>query len=900
LKYRVALIVTFVFIILSCSTKKNTGFRRSYHNLTSRYNVFFNGNESYKEGIRSIEENLEDDYSNVLNVFIYDDPSAGNVGSQMQRAEKKAAKLIKVHSITAKPKRKKGKKTKKEKEFNARKEFNNWVDDAHLLMGKAYFLEKNYKSAEESFTWILSEYPKMETKYDAQIWLARNYIQQKDFSKALDYLQRAEAEKDFPEKRLNRELFPTYADYYIKQKKYTSAIPWLELALQEKGKKLYKRRYKYIIAQIYQINGDDKKAYDMYQEVIKMRPPYEMEFSAKIQSATLFDKNKGDSKNIRKQLAKMLRDEKNKDYRDQIYYALANIDMKENLEPSAIENYKMSAYTSVSNNAQKGSSYLALADIYFEKLNYVVAKAYYDSTVMNISKKHPNYDEISDKAENLSELVGYVEIVETQDSLLRLANMSPKDRNKIIQKIIQDIREEEQRLAEEARQHQLDMAQYNENNRPGSNNATAGGKWYFYNPAAIGMGQADFARKWGDRRLEDNWRRKNKSIVEFDILAEDTEGIEQDSAKQKYDKHKPEYYLSQLPLSDSAQVVSNEQIEEALFHLARVYREQFVDYNKSIETYEELLKRYSNTGYKLDAYYQLYQLYELQKQSEKSERYKQLILNEYPNSIPAKILTDPNYLAKMEAEKNKTKGIYKKTFEAFQKRDFSKVIKYCNHVETNNPETPLMPKFKVLKAQAIGATGNVDAMKQGLENVIKEYPETEEQELAEFMLSRIEAGGYHNFVVEGAAAYVVKDNNEEDKGSESEDDLIEDIAPENIYVYEPDVAHQYVMAATGEISDLNRLKFNIVKYNLDFFLMFDFSVRDRKLTSDTKLIIVKPLNDAKEANKYLKLIRRNTDVYSEFKTLEMKQFIITDKNLQILMKDKNMKRYLMFFEQNYK
>ena len=904
MKYRVVLIIAFVLVLLSCSTKKNTGIRRTYHNLTSRYNVFFNGNESYKAGMLSIKENLQDDYSNILNVFIYDDASAGNAVSQMQRAEKKASKLIKKHSITAKPKRKKGKQTQKDKDFNNRKEYNNWVDDAYLLMGKAFFIEKNYKSAEENFLWIISEYPKMETKYDAQIWLARTYIQTKDYSKALDYLQRSEAEKNFPEARLNKELFSTYADYYLKQKRYTEALPWLKLSLEEKEKKFYKRRYKYIIAQIYQLNGEQKKAYDTYQEVIRMRPPYEMEFSAKIQRATLFDNKTGDSREIRKQLSKMLKDEKNKDYRDQIYYALADIDMKEKLEPDAIRNYQLSAFTSVSNNAQKGLSYLALADIYFGKLDYVVAKAYYDSTIMNLSKKHPEYDRISNKSKNLVELVSYVETIQMQDSLLHLANMSSSDRNKIIEKIIQDIKDEEQRLAEEARQHQLDMAQYNENNRPGNNNTNAGGKWYFYNPAAIGMGQADFARKWGDRRLEDNWRRKNKAIVEFDVMAEDGEGLENDSTQQKVDKKSKDYYLSQLPLTDSAQVAANQKIEEALFALARVYREQFVDYDKSIETYLELLKRFPNTGYKLDAYFQLYQLYELQKQTDKANYYKQLILKEYPNSISAKILTDPNYLVKMEAEKNKTKDIYLKTFEAFQSRNFKKVITYCSYVETNNPETPLMAKFKILKAQSIGATGNIDLMKAGLEEVKNTYPETEEQELADFMLSRITEQGYSNFTREGESTYTDNGTAENSNGNasdteESASDLIEEIALENIYTYNAEVPHQYVMAATGEISDLNRLKYNIIKYNIDFFLMFDFKVSDRKLTNDTKLIIVKPLNNAKEAYKYLKLIRRNTDLYSDFNSLKMLQFVISDDNLKILLKEKDTNRYMMFFEQNY-
>lgn len=904
MKYRIALILAIVLTWMSCSTKKNTGLSRTYHNLTSHYNVYFNGRESYKEGMLYIEDNLQDDYSNVLNIFLYDDPTATSVGSQMQRSQKKGSKLIKRHSITAKPKRKKGRKTKKEKAFYERKEYNDWVDDAHLLMGKSFLIERNYKAAEENFTWILSEFPKEETKYDALIWLARTFIQAKNYKKGIDFLQRAEAEQDFPEKRLNKDLYLTYADYYLKQKKYTEAIPWLEMAIKEKGKKANKRRYKYIIAQIYQLQGKDKKAYNMYKEVLEMRPVYDMEFSAKIQRATLFDKKSGDSKGIRKQLQKMLRDEKNIDFKDQIYYALANIDMKENLEPDAIKNFKLSAFTSVSNTAQKGLSYLSLADIYFEKLNYVTAKAYYDSTVMNISKKHPNFEAVSAKSISLTELVGHIETIQLQDSLLALAQLPVGQRTSVINGIIQKIIEEEQRLAEERRQQQIEMAQYNENNRRGSDNSSQGGKWYFYNPAAIGMGQADFARKWGERRFEDNWRRKNKTVDTFEEFGEDGELLAQDSVQVRVDTKSPDYYLSQLPLTDSAQAVTHLTIENALFQLARVYREQFVDYDKSISTYEELLRRYPDTEHQLEAYFQLYQLHELQKQPEKSTQYKQLILEHYANSIPAKILTDPNFLAKEEAAKNKTKDMYANAYKAFKEWKFSKVLKYCEHVEENNPTTPYMAKFKILKAQSIGAKGNVEGMKTELSNIKIDYPETEESELADFMLGHIEAGGFKNFVRQGEDAYVYSGksksgNSSSEEGVEGEGDIIEVVAPAMVYTYNENSPHEYVMAATGEISDLNRLKFNIVKYNLDFFLMFDFNVADRKLTSDTKLIVVKPLNNSKEAYKYLKLIRKNSDVYSEFSTLKMQQFIISSPNLKILLKDKDVDRYLMFFQQNY-
>ncbi len=905
MKSKIIAIIALIIFSVACSTKKNTAIRRSYHNLTSHYNVYFNGKESFKDGILYLEDNHKDNYSDILNVFLYDDPSFTSVSSQMKRAEDKATKLIKKHSITVKPKRKKGGMSEKDKAFYARKEFNNWVDDAYLLMGKSFFIRREFLSAEENFNWILTEYPKMNARYDALVWLARTYIQKKDYSKALDFLQRAEAEKKFPEKRLNRELFPTYADYYIKQERYQEAISWLELALKEKGKRLYKRRYKYIIAQIYQKLGQDKKAYQMYKEVIKMRPSYDMEFSAKIQMATLFDHKKGDSKEIRKFLHKMLKDEKNIDYQDQIYYALAEIDMKEHQEDAAVDNYKLSANTSVSNDNQRGLSYLALGDIYFERLDYPLAKAYYDSTRMYLSKSNKRYEESNEMADKLTELVNYSETIYLQDSLLNLAQMPANKRDAIISEIIQKIIEEEKRQAEEERQRRMDLAQYNENNRPGMPNASrGGGKWYFYNPSAIGIGQADFERKWGNRRLEDNWRRRNKTVSEF-ANAEGDSAVS-DSTQQVVDLKSKAYYISQLPMTDSAKVASNLLIEESLYNLARVYRSQFIDYQKSTETFLKLLERYPETEYKLDAYYQLYQLYELQKQPEKSLFYKNLILKKFPDSTPAKIINDPNYLAKMEAEKNKTKSIYEKTFKAFKLRKFSKVVEYCRFVEQKNPETPLMSKFDLLKAQSVGASGNVDQMKVLLTDIKTKYPKTEESELADFMLNRIEAGGFKNFVAEGRNQAIVlaettgKKEKTDTQTSESEETSIEEeLEPKNLYEYHPEQAHLYVMAATGEISDMNRLKFNIIKYNMDNFLMFDFSVADKKLTSDTKLIVVKPLNDAKEAYKYLKLIRRNKEVYSEFQSLEMKQFIISPENLKILLKDGNLSRYVLFFEQNY-
>ena len=845
----------------------------------------------------AVKENLEDDFSKILPVFIYDNPSASSVSGQMERAIKKSIKVINLHSITAKPKRKKNKKTAKDKAFYAQKEYNKWVDDAYLLMGKSHFIEKNYKGAEKSFTWIIANYPNTESKYDAEIWLVRTYIQTQDFDKALDYLQRIEAEKDFPKKRLNRMLFPTYADFFLKQKEYEKAIPWLLAAIKEKGKKFDKKRYKYILAQIYNETGKPKKAFDMYKEVIKMRPTYSMEFSAKIQRAILFDQSSGDSRLLKKQLAKMLKDEKNIDYKDQIYYALANIFMKEKNEAKAIENYKLSCYNSIDNANQKSLAYLALGNIYFKKLNYIIAQAYYDSTIVNLSKDYPNYEEIKNRADNLGELVAYINIINREDSLLNLAHMSPQKRNKLIDNIIRKIKEEERRKAEEERQHQMDLALSNENNRSGLQTNLPGGKWYFYNPIALGMGQADFKRRWGNRKLEDNWRRKNKTVITEDEENVNEETAQNDPKKKKTNTKSREYYLKDIPLTDSAQVVSNTRIEESLFKLAKTYRNLFLDYNKAIKTYLRLLKKYPETSYKLASYYELYQLYQLQKNKLEAQKYKNLILSKYPNSIPAKILSDPNYLAKIEKEKNKINNFYTQTYNNFKRQKYNTVLQQISYVENKFPTNPIMPKFQLLKAQSIGAMGNIDSMKVVFNNIIEKYPDTPEENLAHFILEKITSIGYTNFEQRDSSQITNISQNPTDSTNLNNTNIIEEITN---YKYEADKTHIYAMLATGEISDYNRLKYNIIKYNADNFLMFDFQISDRNIYTDTKIIMVKPLNDAKEAMKYLKLIVRNKEIYNEFKSLKIEQFVISESNLKILLKEKNIEDYISFFNKNYK
>ena len=431
-----------ILLINACSTKKNTPIRRTYHNVTAHYNAFFNGREAYKEGMRTLEKSQKDDFTKMLPLFIYEKNSnLGSISSKMDRAIEKSSKVIKKHSITAKPKRKKGKLTESEKEFYAKKEFNNWVDDSYLMMGKSFVFKEDYLSARTNFNFIVSQFPNEPIKYDALIWLARIDLLEKKYKSALENLERLDGEKDLP-KKLEKDLATTYADYYIKKEKYKDAIPWLVNAIDKERKKKYRVRYKYILAQIYQQQDDFKKASEMYRQVIKMNPPYEMAFNAKINRATSYDNNSGRGKEITKQLQKMLKDDKNIEFQDQIYYAIGNIALKDGDKPEAIKNFKLSAETSVSNNTQKALSFLNLGRLYFERPDYPNSQAYYDSCMSFLPKDYPGYEKLSAKTVILNELITNLNEVRNQDSLQRIAAMSPSERNKLIDKIIQKLKEE--------------------------------------------------------------------------------------------------------------------------------------------------------------------------------------------------------------------------------------------------------------------------------------------------------------------------------------------------------------------------------------------------------------------------------------------------------------------------
>jgi tetratricopeptide (TPR) repeat protein len=563
-----------------CSTEKNTFASRAYHNVTSQYNVYFNGNESFKAGVERIETSIEDDFTRMLPIYKESDPSAANLAkSDMDNAVIKASKLIEIHSITEKPKRRK-RRTRRYQEFASQEEFNPWVDDSYLLMGKAYFYQHNFMAAIDNLSYILRKYPDDDARHEAQIWLIRSYSELERFTEASEVIQAVQNETEFP-RNLERELAVATADYYMKQQEYAEAIKFIDIALNKTFWKKDKARLQYIEAQLYEELDQPMKAAQAYQKVTRMNPDYRMAFNAKINAAGVFS-GEGDAEKTKKELRRMLRDKKNVEFLDQIYFALGNIFFREGNRDVAIDNYRSSVASSYNNQFQRAHSAITLAELYFEDQNYREAQAYYDSAMIIIDETYPNYTQLSNQYRSLSNLVENLVTVEREDSLQRIALMPETEREALIARLMREEQERQRNMEGLALQGQRDQGYYRSNRyRMGMGSGQQGAGWYFYNPQTVAYGQVTFKQRWGQRQLEDNWRRSNKNTVSMDEMDEMAEAIDSSQIVIRVeDPLQKEFYTQYLPLTDSLMAISHDNIRDALYNAGKIYKSDFSNYQQ--------------------------------------------------------------------------------------------------------------------------------------------------------------------------------------------------------------------------------------------------------------------------------------------------------------------------------
>lgn len=879
-------IITFLIIAtqFSCSTKKNSFTRRVYHNLTAHYNAYWNGNESFKEGLRTLDENVKDNYTMVLPVYKYGTKQdAQSITPNMDRAIEKASKVIQRHSM-----------------YFHRKEWVRWIDDSYMLIGKSYLYKKEFSSARRTFEFVTNRFSKEDSRYLAELWLARTYNQNEEFEKSesiLDNLNKSIRNGNAPPK-LEREFVMVYANFYILQQQYGDAIQYLERGIQLNGKKKIKNRLRFILAQVYQEIGELEKAADMYELVIRKNPPYEMAFNAKINLAKTYDAKSSNRSMIVKKLKKMLKDDKNEEYRDQIYYALAEIYLKDNQMEQGIEYLTLSVARSVSNDYQKSISSLKLAEIHFKQPEYNLAQAYYDTAMQFLPEDYPNYEELQKKTEILTDLITNLQAIQVQDSLQRMAAMPEEERNVIIDKIIKKIAEEEARQAEMERERRQSLSMLEQTNRQQNRNMQRSGGWYFSNPQAVSFGFSEFSKKWGRRKLEDLWRLSNKKLTSFgeedeEVAAADSTGADSTAVAMVTDPKKREFYLQDLPMTEEQMAESNAVIEDALYNIGYIYKDGLKNNEKSTEAFEELIEKFPEHENKLQVYYQLYKNYESVPDPEKADYYKNLIVQDFPDSDYAKIIVDPNYNLVLEAQRNAASQLYENTYKAYKNNQYYLVINNYNEAANKYQESKLIPKFEFLKAMSLGKIQNLDTLASSLQMLVDSFPDNEVTPLAQDILARLRPDENGNMQLENKPVPGTGDESSgEGSGSGTEEFT-------TVYKTNKDAVHFFMALADASKTNINALKIRISDFNTKFFKTKQLKINSLVFQNDIQIITVGNFENAQQAMDYYDAIINNEYITSQLQNVDESAFTISVDNYPIFYREKNIEDYYKYFNKFY-
>lgn len=841
--------------------------------------------DNMRQGMKEFQSTAKDNYSLVLPVFYTGDKtSISKITQYADIGIKKATKTIQKHSMV----------------FGG-KEYNRWIDDAYMLIGKSYFYKQDYPMARRTFEFVIKTYNTNPVKYEAMLWQALANMQLGDFGRAepmLDMVQNMIRQGKAPES--NEEMLALcYANFYILQKNYAPAVEFLDRAIEIGPARAMKTRCYFILGQIHQKTGQFEEATRYYQMVIKRNASFEMEFNAKINLAECYVAKAGNRQYIIKKLNRMLKDEKNKEFRDQIYYALASVALKDGDTTAALGFLAKSVASSKQNNYQKSISALQLADILFTHKRYKLSQAYYDSTLQFLPKDYPNYKEISKKTATLTELVTYLELIDREDSLQKLASMPETQRLAVIDGIISKLVADEMKKQKEEQERQENLLLFGESKGQapggpgGPPSGSVTGSWYFYNPAAMANGFSTFGRKWGHRKLEDNWFLSNKVIVsEVPETIEDTTGLASagaDTAKVKKaipkSKNPKEraFYQQDIPSTPAMIKHSNDTIIQAYYNLGFIYVEGLNDYEHAIDAFQTLNNRFPDNKFTVASYYELHLLYKSLENQPKSDTFKNVILTRYPETDFAKLLVNPNYYKEAQSKRKEVNNLYGATYTAFTNQQYYMVINNADLALAKYPgDTALIPRFEYLKSLSIGKIEVVDSLVAGMHRIITKYPKSPVRPLAQKVLDYLK--DQHNSKGEP----IVPDSTA----------LAEPVS--KLYAFTPNSIHFFVLIADNNKVDINALKIKISDFNAKLHSLEPLQVNSLLLDGPLEMITVNNFENDEKAMNYFISIQNNPYIFTKLEnTGGYNDFVISADNYPIFYRSKDIKQYLKFFEKYY-
>lgn len=872
-------------LMASCSTQKNTWSTRNYHAMTVRYNVYFNGKNSYNDGIKQLNTSHKDDFSRIIPMYtVSNHEAAKGIESQMDVTIEKSRKAIKNHSIKKKPTKKRKKMRDAEyKAWLAQEEFNPMINRAWLLLGKAEFHKGDFMGAVGTMTYIQKHFSTEPLPLaEATIWKARAYAEMGWMFEAESTIEKIKL------KELHYSLTPFYhaamADIKMKGEQYADAIPHLELAIPSEKDKFQRTRFEYVLGQLYALTGEQKKAVEHFNLAARKAQNYEMEFNASLEAL----KTEPKSQSAIKGLEKMAKSSNNKNYLDQIYLAEGQHYLTLKKEDKAIEMMKKAIESSTRNGIEKAVAAQTLADLYFKKHQYVEAEPYYRMAEALMNNTADNYLTVRDRKEILGELVGYYETKQLQDSLLDLSHKSPEEQRRIVNKIIEERKKADAAKAKAAADSAaLATAKMN---TPGGQpsipqRGANSGEWYFYNQQLISAGANEFRRIWGSRTLEDNWRVAKIAGGSSERFMNDGDSNTGSNAGGKGapnpndttggDPYNPEYYLSQIPKNNEERAAASELVADALMNMGLIYEDKLKDDSIAAVTFGELRRRFDKHPRLLDIYYSSYCIYGRLDSLRAQEEMRQRILTEYPDSKYALMLSQPDYAERAAKMYNMQDSLYQATYRAYMTGAYDTVKANFAWVEREYPTSQLMPQFTLLNALALGREGKEEEFRSAISLMVKKYPQNDVSDLGRDLLAHIGQG--KTAATDGTPQSPTMGSTATTAAAATAAATTTTTA-----AFTTDLNSPYALALVvmqPKVITANQLLYDVAAFNFSRFMVKDFDLEIRKL-ENYDAVVVTGLMHSNEAEWYRNMVMGESSLATLVKNGTCRLVVISLENLR--------------------
>ena len=896
-----------------CSTQKNTAKTRWWHSFKARYNTYYNGTLAYIDGSLEKENGNKDNFTEMLPLYTVGNKQSREIGKgNFEKAIEKCQKTIKLHSIKKRPVwDKKRRKTEKDIEWLSRREYNPFLWKAWMLMGRSQFYKGAFDEAASTFAYMGRLYQTQPAIYaKSRAWLAKCYLEEGWLYDAEDVVRNME--RDSIHWSARKEWDYTYADYYIHTGDYAKAIPYLRKVIKHEMRRKQRAREWYLMGQMQAALGNKAEAMRAYKRVIRQNPPYEVEFNARIAMTEVM--SGGQWKKMVSRLKRMAASDKNKEYLDQVYYAIGNIYLAQNDTAKAINAYERGAAKATRSGIEKGVLLLKLGDIYWEMERYNDAQRCYGEAIGLLDKERKDYEELSHRSKVLDQLVPYTDAVHLQDSLQTLAKMDEKDRNAAIDRTIAELKrkekEERDRLAEQNAQETMqqngggnNMQQQN-NRQQNNTNQQNNGLWYFYNATAVSQGKSAFQKMWGKRENVDNWQRVNKTVVNFGGNQEETELSEaqldsiarqeaiEDSLAQiadsaQNDPHKREYYLAQIPFTEDQIEASNKIIEDGLFNAGVIFKDKLNNLPLSEKQLKRLTSQYPDFEKMADAYYHMYLLYMRKGETDVAEGYVERLKKEYPESEWTTLLSDPYFVENAKLGVHMEDSLYASTYDAFKAARYAEVSGNVRISDSRFPLGANRDKFVFIGGLSKLNEGDAEGCLEDMNTVVKKWPQSGVAEMAGMIVKgvsegkRLKGGKFDLDNVWERRSEVLTDN---------DSTAVRELSDERF------AAFTFMIAYKPDSTDENRLLFELAKYNFTSFLVrnFDIAVEDADGIHRMK---VSGFRNYDEALQYVRQLFTNkiiTSLIGRNRTI-----IISEKNLPLLGRQFSYDDYARFYDKHF-